>query len=386
MVDSKLFVAAVVSALCLAGCDDPKGSPVDGAADQLPSDAIKQDVKQLDDLAAGDAAKQCTASGPVVIDPTFGLYSSVAIANDGKLHISYQGQGLRYLTNASGKWVSTVVDALGNPGHFSSLALDSAGKIHVSHFDYSSYGLKYTTNASGAWKTTTLDSSGFAGQFASLAIDANDKIHISYYDHSSEELKYATNTAGAWKTVTVDSKGSVGEYCSLGLDQQGKLHISYSERTIDASVGIYTFALKYATNTSGSWSTTTIESNGGEHTSLGIDSQGKVHISYNDKSNPAQLKYATNVGGSWQITSVDSQGDVGRYTSLGVDKSGTVHISYYSDSTQRLKYARKTAGAWKTSVVDTGGMYTSLGLGAAGGVHITYSGATPQLRYIVTCP
>ncbi len=50
--------------------------------------------------------------------------------------------------------------------------------------------------------------------------------------------------------------------------------------------------LKYATNSSGLWVTSTIDSTGGVRTSIGIDSNDIPHISYT-AGTPGALKYAT---------------------------------------------------------------------------------------------
>ena len=56
-----------------------------------------------------------------------------------------------------------------------------------------------------------MDSSGDVGRYTSIAIDTADKVHISYSDVSNEDLMYATNATGSWVTETVDSGGNVGK-------------------------------------------------------------------------------------------------------------------------------------------------------------------------------
>ena len=46
--------------------------------------------------------------------------------------------------------------------------------------------------------------------YTSIAVDSGGKVHISYYDDTNAALKYATNTTGAWVTTTVDNSGDVG--------------------------------------------------------------------------------------------------------------------------------------------------------------------------------
>jgi hypothetical protein len=80
--------------------------------------------------------------------------------------------------------------------------------------------------------------------------------------------------------------------------------------------------------------------NVGYDTSIAVDLQDKLHISYYDATN-GDLKYITNITGAWVEETVDSIGEVGRYTSIGVDSSNKVHISYFDSTNGDLKYARQ---------------------------------------------
>ncbi|MDI6788588.1 MAG: hypothetical protein QME51_09480 [Planctomycetota bacterium] len=194
------------------------------------------------------------------------------------------------------------------------------------------------TTTGNVWSFTTvwgvytaLDSAG-VGWYTSIALDFNNKVHISYCDSPNSDLKYATNASGAWVCSTLDSAGSVGGYTSIAIDSNNKVHISYSDGT--------NHDLKYATNASGSWVYSTLDSTGavGWGTSIALDSNNKVHISYFDDTN-RDLKYATNASGSWVYSTLDSAGDVGRYTSIALDSSNKVHISYFDYTNLDLKYA-----------------------------------------------
>ena len=112
------------------------------------------------------------------------------------MHISYAdgtaNSGLKYATNLGGSWVYTILDSAGWAGWESSIAIDSAGKVHISYIDTLIIDLKYATDASGSWVCTILDSAGWVGEDTSIAIDSADKVHISYRDQSNGALKYAT--------------------------------------------------------------------------------------------------------------------------------------------------------------------------------------------------
>ena len=162
-------------------------------------------------------------------------------------------------TNAA-NWSISTIDSAGDVGYHTSLALDSNNKVHISYWDRTNEDLKYATNASGSWVVTTLDSDGKVGEFSSLALDSNNKVHISYYDYTHKDLKYATNALNGscnngWYCTTVDSNGDVGYFSSLALDSNNKVHISYYY--YDGTKGY----LKYATNasSSGEWVTTILD-------------------------------------------------------------------------------------------------------------------------------
>jgi hypothetical protein len=210
--------------------------------------------------------------------------------------------------------------------------VDSINKVHISYYDATNQDQKYATNASGSWVTQTIDSEGNVGGFTSLAVDSNNKVHISY---GGGYIKYATNTSGLWLNQTVD----VGYYPSLAVDSNNKVHISYSW-------GGTNYDFMYATNASGPWVTQTIESspNTDVFPSIAVDSNNKIHISYCNLTDGAKLKYATNASGLWVTQILDSGVDAGWYNSIALDSNNNVHISYnWGGTNGDLKYATNTS-------------------------------------------
>ena len=66
-------------------------------------------------------------------------------------------------------------------------------------------GLKYATNASGSWEAAIIDNSGEnIGAFSSIAIDTSDKVHISYSQAHPGPVEYATNVSGSWLATMID--------------------------------------------------------------------------------------------------------------------------------------------------------------------------------------
>ena len=195
-------------------------------------------------------------------------------------------------------------------------------------------------------------------------------MHISYYDNTNDNLNYATCSSGCtsgsnWSQVSVDTPGNVIQ-SSIAIDSNDAIHISYSDVTNGR--------LKYATCSSGctaegNWSKVRVDTASNVRkswNSIAIDSNDVVHISYHDTTN-GDLKYATCSSGcvhqnNWDKVYVDSVGDVGEYSSIAIDSYDAVkHISYY-DFTNReyLKYATcssscTTANNWNNVSVDETG-------------------------------
>ena len=138
-------------------------------------------------------------------------------------------------------------------GAYTSIAIDSNDAVHISYRDLTNGDLKYATCSSGCttasnWDIVSVDTTGVVGAYTSIAIDSNDALHISYYDDTYDDLKYATcssgcTTASNWDKVSVDTTGIVGRFTSIAIDSNDDVHISYTDST-NAN-------LKYATCSSG---------------------------------------------------------------------------------------------------------------------------------------
>jgi len=274
---------------------------------------------------------------------------------------------LKYaIRNEDGEWTITTVDS-GGVGWYSSIEVDRFGNAHISYYDIVNRSLKYASNARGLWIFETIDSASLdTGQSTSLILDSFNSVHIAYYDALNGGLKYATNVFGLWAVSTIDSAGNTGWASSLAIDEsvhRDRLHVVYP----DDDNGI----LKYATKTpNGIWSITSIDSIGSSTeltgmlldrmVSIDVDADGYVHMGYYDIVD-MDLKYATNATGSWVTSTLDSVGDVGKENSIVTyldGKQQVVLIFYLDAGNENLKYAINTAGGsgeWVTHTLSIAG-------------------------------
>jgi hypothetical protein len=259
------------------------------------------------------------------------------------------------------QWNIQTVDNSGETGLYSSIASDSHGYPHIAYYDSTRTALMYAYWTGSGWHIETVDNSDWggsdniskSGEYCSLAIDTQDRPHISYYiwhrfyivgqgDHYWGKLRYATKGESGWQMVDVQDGGTdqyVGLYTSIALwEDQGigavVPHMSYYYSNTGKLYHAY-----YNISTL-SWVKEVVDgaSNVGGYTSIAVDANQHIYISYYDFDGQ-DLKYAYYDGVVWSTVIVDGTGDVGKYSSLALDDSNVPHIAYYDATNKNLKYA-----------------------------------------------
>ncbi len=305
------------------------------------------DINQ-EEIALMYAWRDGTSWHTEIVDGGEGLGYSTSLALDeaGRPHISANRGGsgeLEYVWYDGTIWHVETVDSAGWVGDFNSLALTcppteaiqgyGTSQSHISHHDWYNGDLKHTWYDGTSWHSETVDDKGDVGKYNSLALDGAGRPHISYYDDTNDDLKYARHDGTSWRIETVDNEGDVGSHTSLALDGSNHPHIIYYERG-DAD-------FKYAWHDGAVWYIETLTGmHGNGHSSLALDRAGRPHISlygYEDTPLNAHLIYAWRDEAGWQIEMVDDQN--GHNSSLVLDSLDRPHISYNNVSSRNLMYA-----------------------------------------------
>jgi len=177
-----------------------------------------------------------------------GCDASIAIDNDGYVHVTYRHHANRdqmIASNVSGSWQKYTVDGGSGVGYGSGIAVDHQNNLHVLyHTDASGGQYKHATGYSGSAWSLTATSDGDA-EFR-LQTDELGIVHASAYDSGSDDLLHKMLVPGAsWVTTTVDSPGNVGTYNDIFVDSSNMIHIAYHDQTNEV--------LKYANRSSGKY-------------------------------------------------------------------------------------------------------------------------------------
>ncbi len=303
--------------------------------------------------------------------PSTGYGTSIAVDSHGNPHIGYfdnANDTLRYARWTGSGWNIETVDTHGSVGWMPSIGLDSGDNPHISYSN-SSWSLKYARLTGKTWMVETVVSGRHHKSSSSIALDSRDNPHVSYYDRDDFYIRFALRKESGWSIETVAFAGFAGGWTSIALDNSDSPHISYVYQPYYEPESR---RLMLATWIGNSWNVETVDTCFRSQTSISVDDDNNVHISYVDLPG---LKYAKRTGNAWSIQVADSTHNVGWDSSLALDAQGFPHISYKDGRRKALMYARWTGGVWEIETVDKHGMvgmFTSIALDNEGNPHISY--------------
>jgi hypothetical protein len=271
---------------------------------------------------------------------------SLRLDASGNPSVAYGGDHLYYYHRVGTRNYRETADPAWNVGSGAALALDAAGKAHISYYDSANLDLKYATNKTGAWVATTVVSSGDVGRYSEIAIDAwGDPVIVYYKDNAgvADELHYIgyDSEYGAWgNDETIPILNGVYDpyhtgWFSFALDTSvtpNKPHVSFYQSNSSNSSGV----LRYASyNTSNAWVTSTLETScanpchAGEYNSIALDPVTKypsAAYSYDGFTDPI-IAYRSFNGAGWN--QMESAGDgYGKNITLAFGSDRTAFLAY----------------------------------------------------------
>jgi hypothetical protein len=143
--------------------------------------------------------------------------NSLALDSAGRPRISFQkagplfgGLSYAYLDGQAWHIEDLDGDVSSYTGADCSLKLDAADRPHISYYFLGSgyepgFDLRYAHYDGTAWITETVDAGGDVGSYTSLALDSSGRPHISYYDATHGDLRYAYRCAPVGEVVVSGS-------------------------------------------------------------------------------------------------------------------------------------------------------------------------------------
>ena len=266
-------------------------------------------------------------------------------------------------------------------GITSSIALDSAGNVHVTYLALDAkvyYGFRPA--ASERWFTISVLESTHSIQniFPRVAVDGNGQPHLCV---AMGELKYITLRNQKWSMQDIDpGSGTLSYHCSIALGADGSPHLSWYHEFLPG--GKQFTHLRYADLENGVWVVRSVDGGiSGKWNSLVLDSKGFPHLSYSQWISGGDLRYAEWDGKGWVVSEVDSthkaSDGVGYDNSLALGADGSPHISFLDIA--NVKYAHQKDGKWVVENVarissgyDYYGGSTTLLLDKQGSPHIIF--------------
>lgn len=121
------------------------------------------------------------------------VYTAIALDAAGTPHVAYLRNGLRYARKSGAVWITeTVDDTIGFEEWTVAIEINAAGLPAISYCDGVVDDLKLARKlTNNTWNTMVIDADG-AGTWSSLAIDSTGRIRIAYFNNATD-LRYAIN-------------------------------------------------------------------------------------------------------------------------------------------------------------------------------------------------
>ena len=261
------------------------------------------------------------------------------------------------------------------------LALGAGGTAGIAYFTGDGQVNYAGRSAGGVWTTDTAISDrgnfNFAGLSVKITSGGDPRIgFFSVFTSGSFAARYASRTSGTWSVEDIAAGGATGEYVHLGLASDGTARVTY---------GANSNSLNYATRASGTWVAENITTNG-IPSFLRLNASNVPFVAFVDSQNTGNLRIASNPTGSAWVFNTAVVGFNGSSPTVSFRLIGNEAALSWVES-GALKLAKSTGGVWSTETVVASGVSndpSSLAFDAAGNGYIAYSlttGAVNVARY-----
>lgn len=204
-----------------------------------------------------------------------------------------------------------------------------------------------------------------------MAVDAADRVAIAY----------SSSDTSIWYAAQVTAGGNCGpgntwacslfvpyyynpfgrQWASLAVDSSGKHHLSWGNKT-DVMYGVEVGPGGNC-GPGNTWNCVAAAPAYAPYVSLTLDAADRPYIGFVDARVDTTAGVALpGAGGDWQVLGALRYGNTGRFNSVAVDRQGRTHIASYDDEAANLSYAVEVGsggncggGAWSCQVIDTWG-------------------------------
>jgi hypothetical protein len=312
------------------------------------------------------------ATGPVfgrtvlALDPT-GTPSIGYVATDGALKLARRTAAGWQTTTVARPGAPSPGDASPRDGYVAdfALALDRAGSPHIGYLAAACATcepmLRYASQGSGGWEVQDVDTipaRAYAPHSLALQVDAAGGVHL-LYEAGGTTLRYARSVGGGWAIREVAGGLAEGRGIALALDGGGNPHAIYLTATDVALAGLLTepalgaqstiTTLRYAALRDGRWQAEAIATGDIRSPALQLDTAGAPHVSFVAARDPGrsawEVRYAERTAAAWRTRTVDVfHADAGLneaelWTALALDRNGRPAIAYYDLALHAARYA-----------------------------------------------
>ncbi len=288
-----------------------------------------------------------------VVDGVVPQSLSISVDRSGRASVLYGTKmpyALVYARKRTRQWIIENIITGKRVAWHNDLVLTRRGRPHISFYeDYPNYDLMYATKVKGKWKIENVDVDGDCGTYNSIALAEKDVPHIAYRQEKPfPALKHAWKEGNNWQIEVVDKEGDPAWGTDIKI-WKGKIFIAYRD-------GLTGF-IKVTVKSGGEWKReVAYRGNASKSFSMAVSPDGVPYIALYDLDR-RNLVVIHKRGNRWLKEVVDSRGDVGDFPSITIDNEGRIHLSYYDRTNDKVKYARKDIGKrrWRVEFVSVEG-------------------------------